>query len=194
MLLIAILIFVSLVIIYQFSYLEEIDKYGYNIQSLFIHPSFKTIFFVITNIMSTVGVIFIIIGTFYLLKKHDCKKDIFIYILTILCCLIITNLVKIIVKRTRPFPMLLQVSGYSFPSSHAAVAVVVYGYLILFIKKYYSGKRKKLYTFICLLFILLTGVSRIYFNVHYVTDVIAGFSLGSIFLCIGCLFMNRNLN
>lgn len=191
LLLISVIVFISILLLFQFNYVENIDMYGKTIQNIFISPSFENIFLVITNIMSVVGIGIILGITIYSLRKKDAKKDILLYISTILVCLIITNLVKIIIRRTRPLGMLLDVSGFSFPSSHSSVSMVVYGYLILLIRKYYQGKRKKLYIGLCLTFILLTGLSRIYFNVHYITDVIAGFSLGLIILCISNLIMKK---
>ena len=72
--------------------------------------------------------------------------------------------------------------------------MIVYGYLVLLIKKYYQGKREKLYITFLLLAIFLTGFSRIYFNVHYITDVLAGYSLGIIILCISNYFLNHKAN
>lgn len=190
-LLIAIFLFIIMLLLFQFNYVEVIDIYSKNIQTFFIHPSFRTIFLLITNLMSLVGVIIILIITIYFLRKKNARKDIMIYIGTILVCLAFTNLIKVIIRRTRPINTLIEVSGFSFPSSHASIAMVVYGYLILLIRKYYQGKRKNLYIVLCICMILLTGISRIYFNVHYITDVIAGFSLGLILLVISNFIMKR---
>lgn len=191
LLIIAIIIFISMLLLFQFHFVESIDIYSKNIQTFFGNPSFKTIFLVITNIMSITGIAIIIGITIYFLRKEDAKKDIILYISTIFVCLVLTNLIKIIVRRARPLEMLLEVSGYSFPSSHSSISMVVYGYLVLLIKKYYQGQRKTLYIILCVLLILLTGLSRIYFNVHYITDVIAGFSLGLIVLSISYLIMKQ---
>lgn len=189
--LVAVTLFISMLLLFQFNIVEIIDMYSKNIQEIFAHPNFKNIFLIITNIMSVVGVIIILGITIYFLRKQNAEKDIIIYIGTILACLTLTNLIKIIIRRARPLDMLLEVSGYSFPSSHASISMVVYGYLILLIRKYYQGKRKNLYITLCVLLILLTGISRIYFNVHYITDVIAGFSLGLIILIISNSIMKK---
>lgn len=190
-LLIAVILFVSMLILFQLNVVEFIDVYSINIQDIFAHPSFKDIFLFITNTISVVGVVIILIITMYFLRKQNAQKDIIIYIGAILTCLTLTNLIKIIIKRARPLDMLLEVTGYSFPSSHASISMVVYGYLILLIRKYYKGKRKNLYIILCIILILLTGISRIYFNVHYITDVIAGFCLGLIILLTSNLIMKK---
>lgn len=190
-LLTAIIVFISILLLFQFNYVEGIDIYSENIKNIFSHPSFETIFYIITNIMSVVGITIILGITIYFLRKKNAKTDIMIYIGSILGCLILTNLIKVIIRRTRPLNMLIDVSGYSFPSSHSSISMIVYGFLIVLIRKYYQGKRKKLYITLCVLFILLTGLSRVYFNVHYITDVIAGFSLGLIILSISYLIMKK---
>jgi len=190
-LLISVIIFIGLLLLFEFNYVESIDILGKNIKNIFTHSSFETIFLIITNIMSVTGIIIILGITIYLLRKQNTKRDIMIYISSILICLIITNLIKIIVRRTRPLDMLIDVTGFSFPSSHSSISMVVYGFIIIFLKKYYNGTKKKIYISLCILLILLTGFSRIYFNVHYITDVIAGFSLGLIILSISYLIIKK---
>ena len=42
--------------------------------------------------------------------------------------------------------------------------------------------------------IFLISVSRIYFGVHYVTDVVASLILGSVILIISNIFIEREIN
>ncbi len=188
---IAILLFCSLLLLFELPFVQQIDHYGESVQEFFSHPSFKCIFLIITNFMSVLGIGIILVSTVIFLRKQKAKKEIILYIITIIAGFLLTNLIKIIIRRDRPADMLLDVSGYSFPSSHSSVSMIVYGYLVLLIRKYYHGKRKSLYIFLCCLCILLTGLSRVYFNVHYITDVIAGFSLFFIVLCISYFVMQK---
>lgn len=187
----SILLFIIMLISFMFDYLEFIDAFGPNIKNILSHSGFKTFFLIITNIMSIVGIFIILISTIIIFRKKISKKDMMIYTGSILVCLLVTNLIKLIIKRARPLNMLISVSGYSFPSSHSSISVVVYGFLIILIKKYYQGRKQKLYIILLILLILLTGFSRIYFNVHYITDVVAGFSLGLSFLIISHIIMKK---
>lgn len=191
LLILGLVVFIIIFLFLEFNYVESIDIYGEGVQKFFSSKSFETIFLFITNIMSIIGIAVILGLVIYFLRKKDAKEEICLYITAIFSCLIITNIIKIIVKRDRPLEQLLDVSGYSFPSSHSSVSMVVYGFLILLIRRYYKGKFKNLYIGICILLILLTGLSRIYFNVHYITDVIAGFSLGLIILVISNFFLKK---
>lgn len=94
---------------------------------------------------------------------------------------ILTLIFKQIFLRTRPEHLrLIEQGGYSFPSGHAMVSVCVYGYLLVLALQIKNKVLK--YIVVSLLFILIVsiGISRIYVGVHYPTDVIAGYLLGTI--------------
>lgn len=168
-----------------------IDDHGETIRDFFSNHSFQYLFLFITNIMSIIGIIIILILTIILFRKRNIKKELIVFVISIIVCLLVTNIIKVLIARTRPLETLIDVTGYSFPSAHSSVSMLVYGYLSLLINKYYSNKHKYLYIVLCILMVFLTGLSRIYFNVHYITDVIAGFSLGLIILYFSNLLLKR---
>lgn len=91
---------------------------------------------------------------------------------------------KLTIKRPRP-PVeyrLIEISNYSFPSGHSTLSMVLYGILIYFTWKYIKNKKVKItLTTILAMLIFTIGFTRIWLGVHYLTDVIGGFSLG---ICI----------
>ncbi|MXV50476.1 phosphatase PAP2 family protein [Pedobacter sp. HMF7647] len=93
---------------------------------------------------------------------------------------------KKIFNRHRPLtPLLDPARGLSFPSGHAMSSVTFYGLIIFFI--WNTGLKKPIrigLIFLLTLLILSIGFSRIYLQVHYATDVIAGFCMGTIWLII----------
>lgn len=99
---------------------------------------------------------------------------------------IISQIIKIIIRRPRPELLRLVVEkGYSFPSGHAMVATAFYGFFIYLISKKIKDKMKKrILISILVILIFLIGISRIYLGVHYATDVIGGFTLGTIYLIV----------
>ncbi len=71
-------------------------------------------------------------------------------------------------------------------------AMTFYGLLIYLVwKNVDSVILKWILTFLLIIFIHLIGFSRIYLRVHYASDVMAGFSLGLIWLVISLLTMHR---
>ncbi len=95
-------------------------------------------------------------------------------------------LLKFFLQRQRPLlPLVAKAHGYSFPSGHSFSSVVFYGMLAYIGYKNIKNDFLK-WSLIVFLFILagLVGFSRIYLKLHYASDVIAGFSLGVIWLLL----------
>lgn len=95
-------------------------------------------------------------------------------------------LLKFFLQRQRPLlPLVAKAHGYSFPSGHSFSSVVFYGMLAYIGYKNIKNDFLK-WSLIVLLFILagFVGFSRIYLKLHYASDVIAGFSLGVIWLLL----------
>lgn len=78
---------------------------------------------------------------------------------------------------------LIEESGLSFPSGHSMTSLVFYGLLLILLLQGQARKKTAygLTAFFCCL-IFLIGCSRIYLGVHYPTDVLGGFCLGSALL------------
>ena len=100
-------------------------------------------------------------------------------------------LFKFMTDRTRPVgaSFLNETSG-AFPSGHAALSFFFYGFLGYLLCRRMKNKSHGFLVFAASLAIAgLIGISRIYLNVHWVSDVLAGFSLAAtiLSLCIGVL-------
>src|SRR5699024_3326183 len=97
---------------------------------------------------------------------------------------VLNKTIKYIFRKPRPsFEHLVVQGGYSFPSGHAMGSTIMYGGLLVVL--FYLVKSKGIRTLFALLFvglILLIGISRIYLGVHYPSDIIGGYSLGSAWL------------
>lgn len=121
------------------------------------------------------GAIWILLCLIFLFDQKT-KKDSIVLITALLVVTILgEGLIKHLVMRERPFvtwdlPLLFKApKGYSFPSGHTASSMAVLGIFLLRIKKYRS--------FVALLAIGIS-FSRLYLQVHYLTDVVAGALLG----------------
>lgn len=76
----------------------------------------------------------------------------------------------------------------SFPSGHAITAVAVFGTLAYLVARLEPTRRQRRATLAgALLLIVLIGFSRIYFGVHYPSDVVAGFLAGLVW-ATACAF------
>lgn len=92
------------------------------------------------------------------------------------------SLLKHLFHRTRPevVPHLAQVTSASFPSGHALDSALVYLTLAALIARGSPERRVRIYVMtVALALTLLIGVSRVYLGVHWPTDVIGGWMIGS---------------
>lgn len=147
--------------------------------------------FDITNLASTLGIVFLsLLALIILIIKR--KINLFKYIfLNVSFGVALMQVLKHIIRRARPIWQWIEQSGFSYPSGHTISAVLLYGTLIILLLKFYNGKFKNIFVILLFLMIFLTGLSRIYFGVHYFTDVLASMILGTIILIISNMFLNR---
>ena len=93
---------------------------------------------------------------------------------------------KIIFHRARPEELLIQVSGYSFPSGHSLNSTTLYISVMLFSWQFCkSTAQRTALAAGCIIIPFMIGISRIYFNVHFLTDVCGGWCLGAVFAILG---------
>jgi len=87
-------------------------------------------------------------------------------------------------KRNRPIQNAIRVSGWSYPSGHAMESMSFYGLMIYSLFKSNKLPKWLVYTGSASLvgLIAMIGISRSYLKVHYPSDVVAGYSLGLLWL------------
>jgi len=97
----------------------------------------------------------------------------------------LNTVLKLAVDRPRPeYAWGIEADGASFPSGNAMLAVVLYGLAAAWLSRYGRigrGGRAA----VVLLAVMLTaaaGFSRLYFGVHYVSDIAAGYLAGGAML------------
>ena len=94
---------------------------------------------------------------------------------------------KNIYARVRPalWERIVDATNYSFPSGHAMVSLIFYGFICyLLIVNFRSWT--SIILFVTVSLILEIGFSRLYLGVHWPTDIIAGYAAGLVWL-ISCI-------
>ena len=95
---------------------------------------------------------------------------------------LLTSVTKGIIGRTRPTEVahLVDVTGYSYPSGHSLATAALFLTIAIDVGRRLHTRAAKvaLVAAACIL-VVMTGVSRVYLGVHYPSDVIGGFSLGT---------------
>lgn len=123
----------------------------------------------------------------FLISKKDYKLTLLFFICNYTSYGTV-EFIKDIIKRHRP-PFELQPlhhpENFSFPSGHSFEIVILLGLLCYIFYKYIPNKIiKNTFFIVCVIMIILVGLSRIILGVHYPTDVLAGFMLGITFVSL----------
>ncbi len=160
-----------------------------NLFYAFRNPILVKIFSWVTILGSEVFLAIITVGValiFYLWRYYR-------YILPLLLAssgsALFTILAKYLVHRPRPEASFFIEPTYSFPSGHTAVSTVVYGFLAYFCwRNSVSWKAKINFLSAAVLLICSIAFSRLYLGAHYLSDILGGLLLGSLWLIIGISF------
>jgi len=84
--------------------------------------------------------------------------------------------------------------GGSFPSGHAMMAMLGYGFLVLLLWPRLPSRRARIaLAASTVVYVLLIGFSRLYLGVHYPSDVIAGYTMGSVWLLLWAGLWRRHV-
>lgn len=108
--------------------------------------------------------------------------------------LLISTFVKMGIDRARPdlVPHGSFVSTASFPSGHSMMAAVVYLTLAVMLARLRPRWRVKVFLMSAAIFVVvLVGISRVYLGVHWPTDVLAGWTVGSAWAMLCWIVMLR---
>jgi undecaprenyl-diphosphatase len=176
-------------VLFTTAFLEHplyIDKLAITMVESIKCPELTMVFNYITNLGAPVTFeVLGFISFIYLVLKGERRAG-FILIGGLVGSWVIMDALKIFFGRPRPAgEHLTMASGMSFPSGHAMLSMVFYGFLAyLILRKLMPPKWNKIFFVILCCLILLIGLSRVYLNVHYITDVAAGFVLGALILII----------
>ena len=157
-----------------------------NAKAAMLHsPTLTKVMLVITNIGGTACLVILSVLVFAFLAYKKRWHHALLFSISMAGALILEILLKTLIHRQRPENALVQVSGFSFPSGHTTMALVFFSLLIYLFKDDIKKELGKHVFVVSSIFLaLLIGFSRIYLNVHWLTDVIGGFALGLFWLML----------
>src|SRR5215469_6191120 len=100
--------------------------------------------------------------------------------------LVLDPVLKALVGRLRPVVAhpIAHGNGNSFPSGHALGSIVCYGALFLVFLPAARGTWRRVFTGVIVTLIAAIGISRLLLGVHYISDVLGGWTLGITWLGI----------
>jgi membrane-associated phospholipid phosphatase len=122
----------------------------------------------------------------YLLARRRYYTEAVLMVLAYGGAQVLSFSLKLAFRRDRPFftDPLATLSTYSFPSGHATVSIAVYGALTLVLLRRLRGPARVVCLAAAVLLVSLIGFSRMYLGVHFLSDVLAGYSVGLAWLAL----------
>ena len=121
----------------------------------------------------------IVIGYFISQKNHSA---LYLILAAVIGGALLDLGLKELFGRVRPtiIPSLIPSFSFSFPSGHSMMSAVIYLSLASLMARFQKRQRDKIYILSVAVFLsLIIGVSRVYLGVHYPTDVLGGWLLGT---------------
>lgn len=104
---------------------------------------------------------------------------------------IISFLVKITVKRTRPSGKIIPATGYSFPSGHVfGTTLVILALIFLILPLIKNQSAKYILTTLLIIWLIIVAISRVYLHGHFPSDVVGSVLLaGAWWECSELLYL-----
>ena len=101
--------------------------------------------------------------------------------------LLVSTGLKHVVERSRPltdYVASMRIHSFSFPSGHTMGSTVAFGLVAYYAYHLLPTPWNYAVSLLLVALVFLVGISRIYLGAHYPTDVVGGWLLGGLLLCI----------
>lgn len=165
--------------------MQRIDTVAYQVLHAWDPDWMPGLMYFITKMGSApmaIGLSLVVIAWLWFLRRNF--HAIVMFLVASLGGIGLNVLLKAVLQRPRPLiDASLDAYGWSLPSGHAMSAAIFYGFITYLVLR----SRRKLQTKVLLgipliSFVLLIGISRIYLQAHYFSDVLAGYAAGCAWL------------
>jgi len=170
-------------------FLAGIDAYVLHTMEHLRTPWADTAMVFITQFGSQLLLGSVLAGSMAWLFWMHCSKAAWHWLAAFLSTGLLTWLLKITVRSNRPATL---TDGYSFPSAHTSMSLAFYGFLALMIARELPVQRRWLPYSVAGLVVASIGFSRLYLGAHWFSDVLAGLSLGIIWVALMGIAYDRH--
>ncbi|MFJ8150238.1 phosphatase PAP2 family protein [Streptomyces sp. NPDC096048] len=128
------------------------------------------------------------VGVVWLLLRRQVRAALYVVVAAVGAWILI-SVVKALVGRLRPVvdEPLAAPSGLSFPSGHALSSLVSYGVVLLVFLPVMRRTARRAATTVAVVVVVLVGFTRMALGVHYLSDVVAGWLLGAVWLAVSAV-------
>ena len=153
-----------------------------------LHPTVEVMMIGIASLADTEILALLSLTTVVILWIGKKLKWIVSYISIMSCGVIVTLILKLVIKRDRPGEEVSFIDfwgwgegiiSYSYPSGHGIKSLLFFMFWIIYLQYNYMKTRKlQITTYALFLIPILVGIAQIMLGRHYITDVIGGYLIG----------------
>jgi len=168
--------------IFQTGEIHRLDLLAFSLVEKIRSPLMTTLEKTFTSLGSTKTIIFLTLTVIVILWISKQRWIALYMLLVTIGARLGTLLIKFEIARDRPqiIPHLVKARGFSFPSGHSFVSASVYLALYLIACGFVKNQKPRIFIFcFAFLLIILISSSRVYLGVHYLSDIMAGVSIGT---------------
>jgi undecaprenyl-diphosphatase len=129
---------------------------------------------------SVLGLLLVAVTGYLLLVRK--REQALLVLVAVLGGVVVNSLLKVAFGRPRQdlFAPAARVFTASFPSDHAAMSAIAYMTLAALLARTIASRPVRIYLMaVAITLVVLIGASRVYLGVHYPTDILAGWCVGS---------------
>jgi membrane-associated phospholipid phosphatase len=152
---------------------------------LHVHASDPlTAFFAVVTYAGNVAflAVFTVVAAAYLVRRAGFNEAVFVAV-SALGIEVVNAVLKLVFHRQRPEFSYVHLDTYSFPSGHAAGATAIYGIVVYLLVRDSRTLSRVLAAGGFTALVVIVAFSRLYLEAHYLSDVLAGCSLGAAWAC-----------
>ncbi len=156
-------------------FMGDLDNYLFHFLQNLRTPWADQLMVLVTQFGEQALLVVVVIGGSLWLTWKGNNQAALHWIAVYACAGILTFVLKHSAQVARPVEFY---GGYSFPSAHAGMSLVVYGFLALLVAREIPFKHRWLPYSIAGLIVMVIAFSRLYLGVHWFSDVLGGITLG----------------
>lgn len=143
-----------------------------------------TVMIVATELGSAPVAIAVVAAVSVMLALKRCWRTLAYWLTALGFAQALVWILKTTLGRARPIAMYNGMEQFSFPSGHAASAIVLYGFLAVLVSRGKAPKVRLSITVAAVLLIGLIAFSRMYLGASWLSDALAGLSLGTAWVAL----------
>jgi cation-transporting ATPase E len=158
--------------------LVDVDVFVYHLLQTYRTPAMDSVMITITELGDAQVLLPVILVALAWFLTHRLWLTAGYWLAAIGVAEVLAKVLKLALHRPRPGAFYGGIEQFSFPSGHATMSVVVYGFMAFLLCREARPGLRKAVIFLAATLVGLIALSRLYLGAHWLSDVLGGLSFG----------------